>query len=185
MIDAPLVVNNETGMRECDRQMHREFGSREAGCFPANRAILARYNGGTPRGEQVVKACLGSSPSELPAAFANPGLWLFECYPHAAQVMLFGLDRTLKYKRKHQGLAIARAEFARYLGFMRALQSPQLALDDATAGRLDVSTAIGRDYKRREDMLDAICCAYLGAVALQGKLRMIGDLASGGIVVPI
>ncbi|HEY3215231.1 MAG TPA: DUF429 domain-containing protein [Candidatus Eisenbacteria bacterium] len=188
MIDAPLVIPNRGGMRECDRLTHVEFGRQQAGCYPANRENMGRYTGGIPRGERIGKRLhrlgfpwpLGS----LPGAGVRAGHWLFECYPHPAQVRLFRLDRVLKYKKKRQPWDQARAEFRRYLGLVRALRRPRLRLPVQLEKELDVTQAVGRGYKRREDLLDAVFCAYLAALVPYGALEMLGEPRRGSIVVP-
>jgi predicted RNase H-like nuclease len=190
MIDAPLVLPNQTGMRPCDRLTHRLFGRQHAGAYPANRANMGRYNGGVPRGEALGlllhrRLDFAWPPPDVREVAGRQGRFVFECYPHPAQVVLFGLDRTLKYKRKRQGLAAARAEFTRYLAFMRRkLRSPRIDFERRLVRELDVSEAKGRAYKEREDQLDAIFCAYLAALVPRGRMEGIGDPREGSIAVP-
>ncbi len=121
----------------------------------------------------------------LPRGPLPLGRWVFECYPHPAQIVLFGIERSLKYKIKRQGLEAARAEFARYLGYMRALRAPALTLDAALLAGLDVvSNARGNGYKDREDRLDALFCAYLAALLPEDRLELLGEPEAGSIVVP-
>ncbi len=189
MVDAPLVIPNRTGARVCDRETHRRFGRQQAGAYPANRENMGRYAGGVPRGERLGLrlAALGFPwpPGDLPRGAPRPGRWLFECYPHPAQVRLFRLDVTLKYKRKRQGWPKARAEFGRYLGFMRGLRAPAIDFPRALERELSEPGAVGRAYKALEDKLDALFCAYLGALALEGRLEMVGRAEEGSIVVPV
>ncbi len=189
MIDAPLVVPNETGMRPCDRLMTSHFWRQHAGAYPANRNILGRYNKGVPRGKElglVLCSQLGFAwpPPDVRKIAGQRGRFVFECYPHPAQVILFGLARTLKYKHKKQGWTVARAEFSRYVGYMRALCSPRIELEDSLLRDLDVSEARGRAYKEREDRLDAIFCAYLSALVTEGRMDCLGDPHEGSIVLP-
>ncbi|OGF11797.1 MAG: hypothetical protein A2W00_15030 [Candidatus Eisenbacteria bacterium RBG_16_71_46] len=188
MVDAPLVVPNRTGMRDCDRETHRRFGARQAGAYPVNRVLLARYNRGRPRGEELAEALVScgfeAEPDALPAPPLHKGRWLFECYPHPAQVVLFRLARTLKYKRKRQGRARASAEFRRFLGLVGGLRGPAIALTPGVLRTVDATRAVGREYKRREDMLDALFCAYLAALVPAGRLEMLGTPRTGSIVVP-
>jgi predicted RNase H-like nuclease len=99
MVDAPLVIPNAEGMRACDRLTHVRFGRQHAGCYPANRGNMGRYTGGVPRGEilgaELARLGFAWPPGELPPTPLGPGRWVFECYPHPAQVVLFGLDTTL------------------------------------------------------------------------------------------
>jgi predicted RNase H-like nuclease len=190
MIDAPLVIPNLTGMRACDRETHRRFGRQQAGCYPANRENMGRYTGGVPRGESLCERlrALGFRwpPGALPRAPLGRGRWIFECYPHPAQVVLFRLATTLKYKKKRQGWRVARREFARYVDYVRRLRAPAIALPAALLRSLDVRGAVGKAYKQREDTLDAIFCAYLAALAAEpGRLEMLGEPDQGSIAVPI
>lgn len=186
MVDAPLVLPNQTGMRPCDRL----FGRQHAGAYPANRGNMGRYNGGIPRGEALGLLLhrqfnFAWPPPDVRDVAGRQGRFVFECYPHPAQVVLFGLDRTLKYKRKRQGLATARAEFTRYLTFMQErLRSPRIDFERRLVRDLDVSEATGRAYKEREDRLDAIFCAYLAALVPKGRMECIGDPREGSIAVP-
>jgi len=186
LVDAPLVIPNLTGMRACDRETHRRFGRRQAGAYPANRENMGRYNGGTPRGAALLArliAC-GFQAGPLPVPPVRRGLYLFECYPHPAQVVLFGLPVTLKYKLKRQGYEVARSEFRRYLGLVRGLRTPELALGQELLQSLDVGGAVGRAYKDCEDRLDALFCAYLAALVPEGRFDMLGTPEEGSIVVP-
>ncbi len=187
-VDAPLVIPNATGMRECDKQTHVLFGRHHTGCYPANRGNMGRYTGGVPRGEalggHLERLGFHWPPGALPEPPLDGGRWLFECYPHPAQVVLFGLATTLKYKRKRQGWTQARAEFRRYLRHCLELRSPSIAFPPALLLRLDVRSMVGAAYKQREDMLDAIFCAYLAALMPQGRLHMLGQPEEGSIIVP-
>ena len=188
MVDAPLVLPNPSGMRECDRETHRRFGARQAGAYPANRGNMGRWNGGQPRGESIARRLesLGfHGPARpLPSPPVPAGGFVFECYPHPAIVTLFGLDRSLKYKLKRQGYARARSEFRRYLRGMRGLNRPPIHWTADLLASLDVKRAVGMAYKDCEDRLDALLCAYLAALLPTGDLEMIGEPALGSIVVP-
>jgi predicted RNase H-like nuclease len=189
MVDAPLVIRTRRRMRACDRLTHSLFGRQHAGAYPANRRNMGRYTGGVPRGEalgeRLAEVGFPWPPGELPAPPLGEGRWLFECYPHPAQVVLFGLPTVLKYKKKRQEWAVARAEFKRYLNLTRALRRPAIRFERALLRELSAEGAVGRAYKAREDRLDAIFCAYLAALAAEGRLEMLGEPAAGSIVVPV
>ena len=38
-VDAPTIINNQTGMRLADRLTHKYFGRYHAGCYPANLGL--------------------------------------------------------------------------------------------------------------------------------------------------
>ena len=92
-IDAPLVVRNPSGTRPCETALNRDFRRFDAGAHPSNTSLAWFADGG--RGSRLCRALEleldPASPSERRA---------LEVYPHAAAVVLFGLDRTLKYKQK-------------------------------------------------------------------------------------
>lgn len=188
MVDAPLVIRTRRRMRACDRLTHSLFGRQHAGAYPANRANMGRYTGGVPRGEALGEklAELGFPwpPGALPAPPLGAGRWLFECYPHPAQVVLFGLPTVLKYKKKRQEWPVARAEFKRYLKLTRALRRPAIRFERRLLRELDVDGVVGRAYKAREDRLDAIFCAYLAALVPEGRLELLGRPEAGSIAVP-
>jgi len=43
---------------------------------------------------------------------------------------------------------------------------------------------VGKAYKAKEDRADALLCAYLGALAVLGRMEMLGSVEEGHIVVP-
>lgn len=188
MVDAPLVIPNVDGMRACDELTYRRFGAYDAGTYPANRTNVGRYAGGRPRGEVLLErlAPLGFHVRDpLPSGVRASGRWVLECYRHPAQLLLFGLGKTLKYKCKGQGLAVARAELARYLDHVRALRAPRLLLSHALLRSLDGSDASGEQYREIEDRIDALFCAYLAALLPEGRLALLGRPAEGSVALPI
>ncbi|MGC9492132.1 DUF429 domain-containing protein, partial [Vibrio genomosp. F10] len=38
-IDAPLVIKNQTGQRECEKSLSRDYGSRKASCHTSNLSL--------------------------------------------------------------------------------------------------------------------------------------------------
>ena len=108
-IDAPLVVKNTTGQRDCERLISTRFGKYDASCHTSN---LGRPHATT--GMKLVGDLEKSGFAhnfDLTKAKQRSGKWVFEVYPHPAMVRLFRLDRTIKYKKrtppqKRAGLAI-------------------------------------------------------------------------------
>ena len=90
------------------------------------------------------------------------GRWAFETYPHAGMVELFGLDKTIKYKRgrvaeKRVGLQ----ELSSRLRHSLPGLDPPLRMTQALQALLDqdVDVLHGRALKAHEDILDAVFCA--------------------------
>ena len=91
-IDAPLVVNNPSGRRRAEAELSADFGRFDAGAHPANTGIPVFAD--VPRGARIAETLgLDIDPASQSSRRA------IEVYPHPAMVVLFELDRTLKYKR--------------------------------------------------------------------------------------
>jgi predicted RNase H-like nuclease len=181
-IDAPLIVNNPTGHRPCETALNHDFRRFEAGARPA---YTDKPEFKEPRGARLARAlALDIDPASTSTRRA------IEVYPHPATVVLFGLEKTLKYKRGD-----AEQRKRQLLRLMTMIEG----LDDATP-RLRVKhngnwvelrkrvTAATRPVQldRDEDPVDAVLCAY---VALYATLRpddvtIYGDYAGGYIVTP-
>lgn len=189
MIDAPLVVRNEAGKRDCEREVDRRFARFAAGTHAGNRTLLGRVNGGIPRGEELGRSLEGLGfpwpPQSLPAAGTRRGLYAYECYPHPAHVVLFGLDRTFAYKhRAARAWPFLQAEYRRCLQAMRTRLRPRIEWSEALEARLAPEGRIGVAYKRGEDQMDALFCAWLAAHAHAGGMQLLGPIEHGAIAVP-
>jgi predicted RNase H-like nuclease len=181
-IDAPLIVNNVTGYRPCEIALNRDFGRFEAGARPA---FTDKPEFKDPRGARLATALgLGMDPVSSASRRA------IEVYPHPATIVLFNLDKTLKYKR---------GDFADRQRELLQLMSHIEKLDDATPRlrvnrnmawvelrkRVEAATRPGQ-LDRDEDSVDAVLCAY---VALYWYHRpedvtVYGDVATGYILTP-
>ena len=183
-IDAPTVVPNETGMRDCERQLQAVFGRNHAGPYPGNRTLLGKANGGIPRGVALsarMQSELGAVEG-LPAA-RHVGVAVMEVFPAPAIVRLFQLDRALIYKKKRgRTWDLCRAGLCSYLTSLAALSDPSLTMAGPTLGEEK-----GVALKRIEDQTDAVLCAYLAGLAWlfgEERLEAIGTIDKGYIVVP-
>jgi predicted RNase H-like nuclease len=182
-IDAPLIVANQKGYRPCETALNRDFGRFEAGARPAFREnpVFA----GTPRAAFLANVLgLDMNPRPLTERRA------IEVYPHPASVALFGLGRTLKYKRGSVGQR--RRELLRLTDLIDGLgaATPPLGLDPNPAWaelRNKVAAATRPvDLDRAEDPVDAVLCAYIALYATRRPrdVTTYGDFASGYIVTP-
>jgi histidinol-phosphate phosphatase family protein len=160
-IDAPLAVPNERGGRPCDKQVAAVFARFDAGPYPANRRNLARYGGLRAEALSQRLQTLGfrHSPYVEQHAAARQ---VSEVFPHPATVSLFGLERILNYKaRPGRDYPFRWRELARLRDHLIALAQadPPLHLP-AEIADLPIEGQRGRAFKRTEDLLDAIVCAY-------------------------
>lgn len=189
MVDAPLVVNNIKGKRECERIVDSHFACYAAGTHSGNRTLLGKCNHGIPRGEELGEALtlLGFPwpPAALPPVAVAQGRWWYECYPHPAHVRLFALERTFAYKyRPSRSRESLRAEYRRCLQAMRTQLHPPIEWTAEVESTLAPEGRIGRAYKRGEDQMDALFCAWLAAHAQAGGMELLGEPAHGAIAVP-
>jgi predicted RNase H-like nuclease len=183
-IDAPTIIPEGDRMRECERLLHRDETIRRAHAapYPGTRSRLGRYNGGRPRGEELVERLvdIGVSDVGCPPAF-HERKHVIEVFPAAALVRLFNLTAPLPYKRKKgRTWESCRAELANYVDRLRRLTSPGLTLPNDFV----VSGQRGRAFKELEDRVDAVTCSYVAALAWLGRAEMLGSQQDGYIVMP-
>jgi predicted RNase H-like nuclease len=183
-IDAPIIAcNPPKTARACDKDLSRDFARFEAGAFPANREKCRR-----PVGLRRKLEAKGFDPDPWSAP-GKVGCWQLEVYPHPAQVVLFQLSKTIKYKKgpvaaRRKGLCRLAEEIKGKLGQLTPglLAGPNLAEVCPVGDWLR-----GRELKCREDRLDAIICAYVAAYHWwwgAERSRVYGDVRSGYIVCP-
>jgi predicted RNase H-like nuclease len=115
----------------------------------------------------------------------------FEVFPHPAMIRLFGLGSVLGYKKKHRrewtDVFAAWAEYRRLLATLERAD-PLLFLSACIPPIVDPSIK-KKDYKRLDDALDGICCAYIASWvwhdgSARPYVRVFGDMKQGHIVVP-
>lgn len=185
-IDAPLILVNETGQRPCETDVSKRFGKYHAA---ANTTNLKRYpDAGSVRlASRLQEAGFQQVANPAPAK-RRSGRWMFEVYPHPAQVTLFGLPRIIKYKKG--AVAGRRAELDRLRKYLRdglSGANPPLDASEPELLRGDISGMKGKFLKQYEDLLDACFCAYLALFLWHWgaeRNEVFGDLDSGYIIVP-
>ena len=182
-VDAPLVVNNETGQRRCEKQVGQRYGRWQVSANSTNRQsprlagveLLRRLQG---RGWSYHDG-IGGPPSD-------PGRFVSECYPFTtivgAQELGYARERP-RYKRKPKGMSSAdfrtlrNAECDELIGRVARLNEADPRLDLCThpeTRRLvaERSPSTQKDYKHREDLLDAALCAWTAALWTRwGEMR--------------
>ncbi|BBX90462.1 DUF429 domain-containing protein [Mycolicibacterium boenickei] len=181
-IDAPLIVKNPTGHRPCERDLNRDFQRFDAGARPA---FTERPEFKHPRGARIA-ASLGLDMD--PSSSSNRRA--IEVYPHPASVVLFGLDKTLKYKRGSFG--DRQRELLRLMTFIEELDTatPRLRANRNVnwvelRRRIEAATRPGQ-LDRDEDPVDAMLCAYTALYWYHRPedVTIYGDFDSGYIVTP-
>lgn len=184
--DAPLVVNNPTGQRPAETALNRDFRRFEAGAHPANTGKPEFANG--PRAARLARA-LGLDMDPRSRAVRRA----IEVYPHAATVVLFRLERTLKYKAKPgRTLERLKSELLLLMDGVERLAGTDVPMrvadhPDWVELRKQVATAQRKsELRRAEDPVDAVVCAYVALFAQRcsGRITIYGDSAGGYIVTP-
>ncbi|MGC0272922.1 DUF429 domain-containing protein [Pseudactinotalea sp. Z1739] len=180
-IDAPLIVTNPTGMRECERRIGQSYGAYEASCHTSN---LGNPHFNPPRAAVLAgRHGWHTDPANRGEVAAPVAI---EVYPHAAMVGLFELGRTLKYKKGPVP--------SRRTGMLAVLDRMETLAELALVGnprwqqiRLAADRAKRQiDLNRIEDEVDAILCAHLAWLWYHrpGALQVYGDAAAGCIIAP-
>lgn len=173
-VDAPLVVTNTAGQRLCETEVGRRYGRWKVSANSTNTGSV-RLAGVAFR-ERLES--LGWRYSDGGAGPPVVGRVLSECYPYATLVgaseLGYDTERP-RYKRPPRGMPVARWRTERAAacnGLVRRLS--QLATADPplrlashpVTQRLTEETSPIEDaaYKHREDLIDALLCAWTAAV---------------------
>jgi predicted RNase H-like nuclease len=180
-IDAPLVVTNATGTRPCETALNRDFRRFDAGAHPANTGLAWFADGG--RGARLCRAL----DLDLDPRSPSPRRAL-EVYPHSAAIVLFGLDRTLKYKHKQgRDFALLRSELTRLVALIEGLPDLDVGHPEWLRLAASVRTAARKsELRRAEDPIDAVLCAYVARFANEhpDEVTIYGEPSTGCIVTP-
>jgi predicted RNase H-like nuclease len=174
-VDAPLVVNNPSGQRPCERQVGQRYGRWQVSANTTNTA--------TPHQAGVkLRERLAASGWTYHDGFNGPptsGRIVSECYPYTTLVGVAELGyhqdgQRPRYKRRPSTLPAAqwRPERAancnelirRLLGLERFDPPLRLPSHPITRDLLTPSPEDDRLYKHREDLIDAVVCAWTAAL---------------------
>jgi predicted RNase H-like nuclease len=173
-VDAPLVIPNATGMRQCEKEVGRCYGRWQVSANASNAAM--GWQAGVRLRERLEEA--GFSYLDGTASPAEDGRGVLECYPYTTIVGMWELGYDTerpRYKRLVPGLPPAEARAQRaaacddLLRRMAALPAAETPLDlrshPVTALLLDEPSPEDQTaYKHREDLLDAVVCAWTAAI---------------------
>lgn len=180
-IDAPLIIPNLTGSRDCEKAITKAYGGRHAGCHPSNQA---RYpNADSVRLGQALHA----------QGFEHLGKpekrWQIECYPHPSLIECFGLPQRLRYKKGRVGdKRTGQINLARLITGLSNASALRLRIPDSLSHHLDVEVIeqlTGQALKSNEDALDAMVCLYIAAL-YQANLegQTFGNETKGYVWIP-
>jgi putative endonuclease len=149
-VDAPLVVENEIGNREIEKEFNKDFAKYKISMLPANKKLLTKYS------PEIRSVKLYERLSEL--GFKrdyNSDRVIFEVYTHSTIAMLWNNHQILPYKRKKgRDTAFIKEQLEIYKKqLLKEFSSHKILKQDLTSLR-------GKKLKDYEDMLDSLTCAY-------------------------
>ncbi|WP_114786193.1 DUF429 domain-containing protein [Vibrio tetraodonis] len=178
-IDAPLIINNQTGQRECEKALSRTYSARKAACHPSNQSLYPN----------PMSVHLSVALKEMGFAHLGKIRWQIECYPHPSIIECFGLTERLLYKKgnvadKRQGQVVLANLISELQGSpVLALEIPQQFKPFLTEST--IQSRKGKALKSNEDTLDAIICLYIAALYQLNTIgTTYGDSNDGYIWVP-
>ena len=174
-VDAPLVVNNQTGQRLCEKQIGQRYWRWKVS---ANSTNLRK----TDLAGKVLFDQLLSQGWEYHDGIEGPrfgcGRFFSECYPYTsivgAQELNYEFERPC-YKRKPKGMNnrefrnLRKNECDKLIRRVGGLKNNDPPMDLSTHPETNhllsqESPLDDRDYKHREDLLDAAICAWTAAL---------------------
>ncbi|WP_246854107.1 DUF429 domain-containing protein [Naasia sp. SYSU D00057] len=173
-VDAPLVVPNATGMRTCEKEVGSRYGRWRVAANASNAGL--GWLGGVRLRERLEAAGFRYTDGTVPASPEDRSF--FECYPYTTLVGMVELgydDERPRYKRLNASLpapegrarrAVAMDELIRRVGLLRDAEPPVDLGSHPLTSRLleEPSTAVASEHKHREDLLDAVLCAWTAAI---------------------
>lgn len=190
LIDAPLLVPNETGRRIAEAEVGATFRKYNAGAHPSNRQRLGQWNNGKVRGEEITQQFIDLGFIHDPyVQKLEKARRVIEVYPHPSMVVLFELDTVIKYKNKpKRDYDFRWGQFKKYLGHMKDLEDkvPSLMLPREIL-EIEIVGLRGKALKDFEDLLDSVFCAYIGLYSWvhPDKVDVFGNMEGGYILTPV
>ena len=182
-VDAPLVVNNESGQRLCEKQVGQRYWRSKVS---ANSTNTSKQLGGVTLRKRLEK--LGWRYSDGCDGPPCTGRHLSECYPFTTIVGApeLGYDKRPPYKRRPKSMrsmrmpefrkyrAVVCDELVRRIAKLSSVNPPlDLASHPETRALVERPSPVpGTEYKHQEDLLDAALCAWTASVWVRwGKER--------------
>jgi len=189
-IDAPLIVNNETGARYCDGAIMREkIHGKNLSVFTCSKSFMLNHFG-VVRGEEVVKAIRKRMPAfALTGDLSNEKHVIIETFPTGITLGLFPDSFPVKYKVKHKvAFETSKTEMGRMVTLLKRLgdfDPPVHNIEDFFNHSSSIQAMSKKVYKNLEDKLDAFLCAYAAYWLANHQGKVFGDDQDGFITIPI
>lgn len=189
-IDAPLIVRNEEGSREAERELmgHKIHGY-NLSVFVANRKFLNK-SFGMIRGEKLMNLIIEEIPnSSVNVCPVNNTNTIVETFPTAICCGLFPDIYPVKYKiKKKNPFEETKIQMARLIERLKFMEETELVVSGLIEKlKFDKSNITKSSYKHLEDKIDAFLSAY-GIYSISKNLSerlTFGDERNGFITIPI
>jgi len=147
-IDAPLVVPNESGNRDIEKNFNRDFAQYRISMLPVNQKLLTKYTQNIRSVELFEKLSELGFQRDFQATKT-----VFEVYPHSTIATLFHNNKILPYKRKKgRDTAFIKEQMGIYQKYLKREFTTHEIL------KVDLSLLRGKALKEYEDILDSLTC---------------------------
>ncbi|MDP2306571.1 MAG: DUF429 domain-containing protein [Pseudomonadota bacterium] len=181
VVNAPIIVDNLSGSRPCDRALLEHFSRYRIDEY-ANNSVSASH----PRTMGRALMRMGFDPNP-----ASEGDRIVETHTQAAQVLLLGVDRPIRMKSGPIGGRKEAVDRLRELIEERLIEAgnPRLHLSPELDQLMDAhlpdlnGTRLGELEERLEALVCGYVAAYLGQVGPDG-CAFLGDMDTGYILLP-
>ncbi|MFT4311400.1 MAG: DUF429 domain-containing protein [Candidatus Woesearchaeota archaeon] len=145
-VDASLKVNNETGYRDCELELSRDFRKYGCGAYPTNKKILSKIGF---RGEDLLKILKQKGYTQ---DIHSKEKKVIEIYTHSSIVGIFKLKEHLKYKQKPKRTKEYRInELQKLINLLKTK-----IIGDILNQKIPTKN---KELKEFEDKIDSIVCA--------------------------
>jgi predicted RNase H-like nuclease len=172
-VDAPLVITNASGPRLADRQTGQRYGRWWVSANSVNTGSPCQAGVHLRERLESLGWCYSDGRDGPP----SHGQIVSECYPYTTIVGVPALgydDKRPAYKRASKGMPAAKAwpirtaacdELIRRIAGLTSSDPPvDIASHPQTRMLIEeASPPRPREYKQREDLLDAVICAWTAA----------------------
>jgi predicted RNase H-like nuclease len=171
-VDMPLSRLPIRGRRFSDQEVSKAYGARHCATHSPSAERPGRIS------DTLTRDFAGAGYRLQTRTAIAPGL--IEVYPHPALIELTGAAKRLEYKVARAGRYWPSCKpeerrarlFERWESIAGALEGE---IRGVKARFPKLERASGVAMKAREDMLDAIVCAWVGLCALEGRATPYGD----------
>lgn len=191
-IDAPLIVENDSGSRKCERELQsNKINGFQVSVRSSSKSFMDKsYR--CIRGVELVENIRHAMPYfTIDIDIWNGTYNIIEVFPTGSCIGLFPEIAPIKYKiDKKRPLEMSKAEILRLLTFVRQNLDSYADInnfDEFFDPALDIQSMSERQYKHFEDKLDAFLCSLTACYCHRHKedTRTFGNIQEGFIMLPV